>query len=65
MYDEEIQEVIAKGGGKVDALVIHHVLTALKAPESNRWLRCSIFHTACTSSGKQCKVIIDSGSMKI
>ncbi|GKD11728.1 putative nucleotidyltransferase, ribonuclease H, partial [Tanacetum coccineum] len=57
---DEPQEDITYGDTGV-LLVIQRALLV----ESNRdeaWLRNNIFHTRCTSNGKVCDVIIDSGS---
>ncbi|XP_056694837.1 uncharacterized protein [Spinacia oleracea] len=57
--DEADQEVLHADKG--ESLVIRRILNA--APiEEDEWLRHNIFHTRCTSHGKICNVIIDSGS---
>ncbi|GJR05644.1 putative CCCH-type zinc finger family protein, partial [Tanacetum coccineum] len=44
-----------------ELLVIRRAL-AMDSMEDDVWLRHNIFHTRCTSHGKVCDVIIDSGS---
>ncbi|GJT07212.1 aspartyl protease_2 domain-containing protein [Tanacetum coccineum] len=46
---------------KGELLVIRRAL-AMDSMEDDVWLRHNIFHTRCTSHGKVCDVIIDSGS---
>ncbi|GJW99531.1 putative reverse transcriptase domain, zinc finger, CCHC-type, aspartic peptidase domain protein [Tanacetum coccineum] len=46
-----------------ELLVIRRAL-ATDSTEDSVWLRHNIFHTWCTSHGKVCDVIIDSGSCK-
>lgn len=62
--NDGVPDVTPEGEERVNGLVIHHVLTAHRAQESDRWLRHNIFYTTCTSGGKQCTIIIDSGSTK-
>ncbi|GJX68055.1 putative CCCH-type zinc finger family protein [Tanacetum coccineum] len=47
--------------GAGELLVIRRALAA-DSTEDSVWLRNNIFHTRCTSHGKVCDVIIDSGS---
>lgn len=56
IYDEEL--IVADHG---ESLVIRRSLHAMSAQEEH-WLRKNIFHTRCTTAGKVCDVIIDSGS---
>jgi len=56
IYDEEL--IVADLG---ESLVIRRSLHAMSAQEEH-WLRKNIFHTRCTTAGKVCDVIIDSGS---
>jgi len=56
IYDEEL--IVADNG---ESLVIRRSLHAMSAQEEH-WLRKNIFHTRCTTAGKVCDVIIDSGS---
>ncbi|XP_017984225.1 PREDICTED: uncharacterized protein LOC108663577 [Theobroma cacao] len=57
--NEEIEEVSADHG---KALVVRRNLNTAMMTEDESWLRHNIFHTRCTSQGKVCNVIIDSGS---
>ncbi|WRX11629.1 Retrotransposon gag domain - like 10 [Theobroma cacao] len=57
--NEEIEEVSADHG---EALVVRRNLNTAMMTEDESWLRHNIFHTRCTSQGKVCNVIIDSGS---
>lgn len=45
-----------------DALLIHHIFTP-QSPRCNKWLQCNIFDTTCTIGGRQCIIIIGSGSI--
>ena len=54
---EEITEYANEG----EALVTHRCLNVIQENEES-WLRDNIFQTRCTSQGKVCNVIIDSGS---
>ncbi|XP_039686533.1 uncharacterized protein [Medicago truncatula] len=56
IYDEEL--IVADHG---ESLVIRRSLHTMSAQEEY-WLRKNIFHTRCTTAGKVCDVIIDSGS---
>ncbi|XP_021758696.1 uncharacterized protein LOC110723661 [Chenopodium quinoa] len=57
--DENNEEVLHADEGK--SLVIRRILNAAPVKE-DEWLRNNIFQTQCTSHGKICDVIIDSGS---
>ncbi|WRX21807.1 Reverse transcriptase/retrotransposon-derived protein [Theobroma cacao] len=57
--NEEIEEVSIDHG---EALVVRCNLNTTMMIEDEIWLRHNIFHTRCTSQGKVCNVIIDSGS---
>nr|GEY03188.1 hypothetical protein [Tanacetum cinerariifolium] len=61
IFDEpsEQEDVIYRDIGEL--LVILRAL-AMDSIEDGVWLRHNIFHTRCTSLGKVCDVIIDSGS---
>ncbi|PKI65306.1 hypothetical protein CRG98_014270 [Punica granatum] len=63
-YDDEENEVEQEEvtyGDQGKALVIQRILKSTHV-EDDKWLRHNIFHTRCTSHGKVCTVIIDSGS---
>ncbi|KAL6175181.1 hypothetical protein ACLB2K_051823 [Fragaria x ananassa] len=45
-----------------ESLVIRQEMSTAKVEDDSEWLRHNIFHTKCTSNGKVCSVIIDSGS---
>ncbi|GKV24751.1 hypothetical protein SLEP1_g34324 [Rubroshorea leprosula] len=47
--------------GHRESLVVHQSLHATILKDKD-WLRHNTFHTKCTSRGKVCNVIIDSGS---
>jgi len=55
-YDEE--PVLVDYGESLVVIRSLHTTTVKEEP----WLRHNIFHTRCTSQGKVCDVIIDSGS---
>ncbi|XP_017982330.1 PREDICTED: uncharacterized protein LOC108663252 [Theobroma cacao] len=57
--NKEIEEVSADHG---EALVVRRNLNTTMMTEDESWLRHNIFYTRCTSQGKVCNVIIDSGS---
>ena len=58
--DHEDDEITWSDQG--EALVIQRAMSASKVEEDPEWLRHNIFHTRCTSNGKICDLIIDSGS---
>ncbi|XP_031378325.1 uncharacterized protein LOC116193718 [Punica granatum] len=63
-YDEEENEVEQEEvtyGDQGEALVVQRILKSAHVAD-DKWLRHNIFHTRCTSHGKVCTVIIDSGS---
>ncbi|EOX92171.1 Gag-pol polyprotein-like protein [Theobroma cacao] len=57
--DEEIEEVSADHG---EALIVRRNLNTAMMTKDESWFRHNIFYTRCTSQGKVCNVIIDSGS---
>ncbi|XP_017978278.1 PREDICTED: uncharacterized protein LOC108662429 [Theobroma cacao] len=57
--DEEIEKVSADHG---EALIVRRNLNTALMTKDESWLRHNIFYTRCTSQGKVCNVIIDSGS---
>ncbi|XP_031404630.1 uncharacterized protein LOC116213728 [Punica granatum] len=63
-YDDEENEVEQEEvtyGDQGKALVVQRILKSAHV-EDDKWLQHNIFHTQCTSHGKVCTVIIDSGS---
>ncbi|PKI64741.1 hypothetical protein CRG98_014873 [Punica granatum] len=63
-YDEEENEVEQEEvtyGDQGEALFVQRILKSTHV-EDDKWLRHNIVHTWCTSHGKVCTVIIDSGS---
>ncbi|PKI40719.1 hypothetical protein CRG98_038900 [Punica granatum] len=63
-YDDEENEVEQEDviyGDQGKALAVQRILKSAHV-EDDKWLRHNIFHTRCTSHGKVCTVIIDSGS---
>ncbi|PKI41852.1 hypothetical protein CRG98_037757, partial [Punica granatum] len=63
-YDDEENEVEQEevtNGDQGKALVVQRILKSAHVKD-DKWLRHNIFHTRCTSHGKVCTVIIDSGS---
>ncbi|XP_021298790.1 uncharacterized protein LOC110427566 [Herrania umbratica] len=57
--NEEIEEVFADHG---EALIVCRNLNTVMMTEDESWLCHNIFYTRCTSQGKVCNIIIDSGS---
>lgn len=63
IYDEDLdedEEITYPDSGEL--LVIRRALNTNPSTSDDDWLRNNIFHTSCTSHGKACDVIIDSGS---
>ncbi|XP_031375447.1 uncharacterized protein LOC116189849 [Punica granatum] len=63
-YDDEENEVEQEKvtyGDQGKTLVVQRILKSAHV-EDDKWLPHNIFHTRCTSHGKVCTVIIDSGS---
>ncbi|PKI48455.1 hypothetical protein CRG98_031160 [Punica granatum] len=63
-YDDEENEVEQEEvtyGDQGKALVVQCILKSAHV-EDDKWLRHNIFHTRCTSHGKVCTIIINSGS---
>ena len=58
--DESVEEV-TEFADEGEVLVIRRSLNVIQDNEES-WLRDNIFQTRCTSQGKVCNVIIDSGS---
>jgi Retrotransposon gag protein/Zinc knuckle len=61
IFDEAADEEDVIYGDTGERLVIRRVLNSSPV-QDDVWLRNNIFHTRCTSHGKVCDVIIDSGS---
>ena len=61
IFDEPREEEDVTYGDMGELLVIRRALNS-NPVEDEVWLRNNIFHTRCTSHGKVCDVIIDSGS---
>ncbi|GKB65049.1 putative nucleotidyltransferase, ribonuclease H [Tanacetum coccineum] len=61
VFDEPLEQEDVIYGDTGELLVIRRALAA-DSTEDGVWLRNNIFHTRCTSHGKVCDVIIDSGS---
>jgi hypothetical protein len=61
VFDEATDEEDVIYGDTGEMLVIRRVLN-FSLVQDDVWLRNNIFHTRCTSHGKVCDVIIDSGS---
>jgi hypothetical protein len=61
VFDETADEEDVIYGDTGEMLVIRRVLNSSPV-QDDVWLRNNIFHTRCTSHGKVCDVIIDSGS---
>jgi CTP:phosphocholine cytidylyltransferase-like protein len=61
VFDEATDEEDVIYGDTGEMLVIRRVLN-FSPVQDDVWLRNNIFHTRCTSHGKVCDVIIDSGS---
>ena len=59
---EEDEEVTYADHGM--SLIIQRNLSVAREEEDEDWLRKNVFHTKCTSHGKVCVVIIDSGSFE-
>ncbi|XP_031401155.1 uncharacterized protein LOC116211083 [Punica granatum] len=57
----EVDHEEITNGDQGEAFVVQRILRADHV-EDDKWLRHNIFHTQCTSHGKICTVIIDSGS---
>ncbi|XP_031398394.1 uncharacterized protein LOC116208956 [Punica granatum] len=63
-YDDkenEVEQEEVTYGDQGKALVVQRILKSAHV-EDDKWLQHNIFHTRCTSHGKVCTVIIDSGS---
>jgi hypothetical protein len=61
IFDEAADDENVIYGDTGEILVIRRVLN-FSPIQDDVWLRNNIFHTQCTSHGKVCDVIIDSGS---
>ena len=61
IFDEPLEEEDVTYGDTGELLVIRRALNS-NPVEDEVWFRNNIFHTRCTSHGKVCDVIIDSGS---
>ncbi|TXG53757.1 hypothetical protein EZV62_019013 [Acer yangbiense] len=61
--NEEVAEDVTYGD-KGASLVIQRSLSVVREEEEEDWVRKNVFHTKCTSHGKVCVVIIDSGSFE-
>lgn len=60
--EEEVEEVTY--GDQGTSLVVQRSLSVVREEEEEDWVRKNEFHTKCTSHGKVCVVIIDSGSFE-
>ena len=67
VYDDDGGDEHEEGELEVDegeSLRIRRAMYTPKVKTDERWLRTKIFRMRCTSGGKVCNVIIDSGSCK-
>lgn len=65
VYDDDGGDEHEEGELEADegeSLLIRRAMYTPKVKTDERWLRTKIFRTRCTSGGKVCNVIIDSGS---